>query len=190
MSVVSIQQEPLADGQLVKQVAEGHLPSLGTLFDRYHLPLRRFLSRLQVAPADLDDLVQQTFLQVPRASLRFQTDRSAKGWLFGLAAIVVKRHRRSIGRLGRKIAALAREPQVAAPRTPAELVGEEQSVEQARRALARLSAKKRDVFVMVALEQLPGETVAAALGIPVGTVWTRLHHARRELRAMLAEDGS
>jgi RNA polymerase sigma-70 factor (ECF subfamily) len=43
---------------------------------------------------------------------------------------------------------------------------------------------------MVVIERLPGEAVAQALGIPVGTVWTRLHHARRELRALLGEDES
>jgi RNA polymerase sigma-70 factor (ECF subfamily) len=62
------------------------------------------------------------------------------------------------------------------------------SVEGARaqRALSRLSAKKREVFVLVALEGMSGAEVANALHIPVATVWTRLHHARLELRAALA----
>ena len=58
----------------------------------------------------------------------------------------------------------------------------------AANALAELSAKKREVFVMVALEGVPPEAAAEALGIPIRTVWTRLHHARRELRARLEED--
>jgi len=41
---------------------------------------------------------------------------------------------------------------------------------------------------MVVLERLPGEAVAQALGIPEGTVWTRLHHARRELQALIREE--
>jgi RNA polymerase sigma factor (sigma-70 family) len=187
--VVSVNQNAANDDDLLSQVAAGHLDGLGVLFDRYNQPLRRFLSRLQVPVGDLDDLVQLTFLQVPRAAARFEPERSVKAWLFGLATVVVKRHRRTIARFARKISALAREPAGKAPPTPVDLVGEEQSVRQARQALADLSGKKREVFVMVVLEQLPGETVARMLGIPVGTVWTRLHHARRELRALLGEEG-
>jgi RNA polymerase sigma factor (sigma-70 family) len=187
VSVVGIHQLSVTDEDLVVQVAQGRLESLGLLFDRYHVPLRRFLARLQVPSADLDDLIQLTFLQVPRAASRFDPERSVKGWLFGLATVVVKRHRRSLGRLARKIAALAKEPGRASPPTPADLVAEDQSVRHATRALASLSKKKREVFVMVVMENLSGEAVAQALGIPVGTVWTRLHHARRDLQRLLAE---
>ena len=188
MRTVSILQSPADDEELVHQVAQGHLDSLGVLFDRYHQPLRTFLARLQVPAGDLDDLVQSTFLQLPRAAARFERGRSVKGWLFGLATIVVKRHRRTLSRLARKVSALSREPQTRGPRTPADLVAEEESARRARQALADLSRKKREVFVMVVLEKLSGETVAQSLGIPVGTVWTRLHHARRELRQLLGED--
>jgi RNA polymerase sigma-70 factor (ECF subfamily) len=183
---VGIQHANVADAELIRNIADGRLDSLGQLFDRYHLPVRRFLARLQVAASDLDDLAQMTFLQVPRASLRFDAARSAKAWLFGLATIVVKRHRRSLGRLARKIAALAKEPERRGPATPAELVADSEAGRSAQRALAALSPKKREVFVMVVMEELPGEVVAQTLGIPVGTVWTRLHHARRDLREMLA----
>jgi len=185
---VSIVQSPSEDEDLVHQIAEGHLDSLGVLFDRYHQPLRRFLSRLQVPASDLDDLVQLTFLQLPRAAARFERGRSVKGWLFGLGTVVVKRHRRTLARIARKVSAFSREPSVKGPRTPADLVAEEESARRAQKALANLSRKKREVFVMVVLETLSGDAVAQALGIPVGTVWTRLHHARRELRELLGEE--
>ena len=188
MRAVSIVQSPADDEELVRQVAGGQLDSLGVLFDRYHRPLRRFLSRLHVPPDDLDDLVQSTFLQLPRAATRFERGRSVKVWLFGLATVMVKRHRRALARLARKVSALSREPAVKPPRTPADLVVEEESARRAQKALADLSRKKREVFVMVVLEKLSGEAVAQALGIPVGTVWTRLHHARKELRELLGED--
>jgi RNA polymerase sigma factor (sigma-70 family) len=182
--IVGIQHAPADDAELIRNIAEGRLASLGDLFDRYHLPVRRFLARLQVVASDLDDLVQLTFMQVPGAARRFDPARSAKAWIFGLAMIVVKRHRRSLGRFARKLAALAKEPERRGPPTPAELVVDEESGRRAQRALAKLSPKKREVFVMVVMEQLPGEAVAQTLGIPVGAVWTRLHHARRELREL------
>jgi RNA polymerase sigma factor (sigma-70 family) len=188
VNVVSIRQIAAADEDLVRQVAQGQLDSLGLLFDRYHAPVRRFLSRLQVPSSDLDDLVQLTFMQVPRAALRFEAERPVRAWMFGLATMVVRRHRRTIARLARKVAALAREPSRKSPPTPAELMGDEETVSRAREALASLSKKKREVFVMVVLERLSGEEVARALEIPVGTVWTRLHHARRELRELMGEE--
>lgn len=185
MRIVGIQHASTSDAELIRNIADGRLDSLGQLFDRHHLTVRRFLARLQVPAGDLDDLVQLTFLQLPRASQRFDPTRPVKAWLLGLATIVVKRHRRSLGRLARKIAALAREPERRGPATPAELAADSEAGRCAQRALASLSPKKREVFVMVVMEELPGESVAQTLGIPVGTVWTRLHHARRELRQLL-----
>jgi RNA polymerase sigma-70 factor (ECF subfamily) len=56
-------------------------------------------------------------------------------------------------------------------------------------ALEGLSEEKRLVFLMVEREGLSGAEVAAALGIPVKTVWTRLHYARSEIRAALVAKG-
>lgn len=190
MRIVGAQYASTTDAELIRSVAEGRLEALGQLFDRYHLPVRRFLARMQTSPGDLDDLVQVTFLDVPRAAVHFDPNRSAKAWLIGLAAIVVKRHRRTLRRIARRITALAKEPPRLGPPTPAELVAEVESGRRARKALAALAPKKREVFVMVVLEQLSGEEVAQSLGIPVGTVWTRLHHARRELRERLRAQGS
>jgi RNA polymerase sigma-70 factor (ECF subfamily) len=58
---------------------------------------------------------------------------------------------------------------------------------RAERALDALSVKKREAFVLVALEGLTGEEAAIAMNVPVATVWTRLHHARRDLRDALEE---
>jgi RNA polymerase sigma-70 factor (ECF subfamily) len=105
----------------------------------------------------------------------------------GIAAIHVRRHRRSVARLLRAAAAHvfeARRPDV---RTSDDLYESEESQARFRKALEKLSDKKREVFVMVAMEGASGDEAAAAFGIPVATVWTRLHHARKDIRASLAE---
>src|SRR4029077_7511696 len=79
--IVGAQYASTNDAELIRSVAEGRLEGLGQLFDRYHLPVRRFLARMQMAPGDLDDLVQVTFLDVPRAAAHFDPSRSAKAWL-------------------------------------------------------------------------------------------------------------
>jgi RNA polymerase sigma-70 factor (ECF subfamily) len=56
------------------------------------------------------------------------------------------------------------------------------------RALGRLSTAKRSVVVLSEIEGFTCEEIAVMLRIPIGTVWTRLHHARKELRAIHTED--
>jgi RNA polymerase sigma-70 factor (ECF subfamily) len=177
-----------SDDELLASLRAEDLSSLGVFFDRYALDVRRFIARLGVAPGDVDDLTQTTFLIVVDVASRYRGTQTARSWLFGLAVNAVRQHRRMSARVARKLAAWSREPHpVDIHPLPESLERREESA-RAARALARLSAKKREVFVMVAMEGLAAETTAEALGIPVGTVWTRLHHARRELRAHLARE--
>jgi RNA polymerase sigma-70 factor (ECF subfamily) len=176
-----------ADGDLLAAVANGNLEALGELFERHEPEVRRYVGRLGVAPSDVDDLVQATFLEVVRAAARFDPRHAARSWLFGIATVMVRRHRRSVGRAMARIAAWAGtwrgEPQP----TPAELLESDEATRLIERAFERLSPKKREVLVLVTLEGLSGEEAARALRIPMNTVWTRLHHARIELRAALGE---
>ena len=188
MTAVAQAQREEADAQLLHRVTLGDLGGLGVLFDRYHGDVLRYVGRLGVSPGDADDLVQLTFLDVMRAAQSFDGRSSARAWLFGLATMVVRRHRTSLGRLATRLLAWAREPQPESNESPVEQLARHQDAAHAHRALERLSAKKQEVFVLVVLENATGEEAARALGIPVATVWTRLHHARRELRQLLAED--
>jgi RNA polymerase sigma factor (sigma-70 family) len=175
-----------ADSELLASIAKGNLEALGALFDRYEPDVKRFVARLGANASDVDDLVQATFLDVVCAARRFDPELPVKGWLFGIAATLVRRERRSLARAAARLLrfaslATADEP---AP-TPAALLESDRELESFQRAFERLAPKKREVFALVVLEGMSGEDVAKALGIPVNTVWTRLHHARRELRAAL-----
>jgi RNA polymerase sigma-70 factor (ECF subfamily) len=188
VSPVGIARIHSVDAELIEAIAAGDLNGLGPLFDRYAADVSRLVARLGVHAADVDDLVQNTFLELPRAAARFEPGRSVRVWLFGIAVVMVRRHRRSLARLAAQLGVWAREPRQVSSESPSEKIEQAAGAARARRALDRLSPKKREVFVMVALEQIRGEEVARALGIPVATVWTRLHHARLELRAHLSED--
>jgi RNA polymerase sigma-70 factor (ECF subfamily) len=178
----AVDAKDVLDPDLIARIRDGESSALGLLFDRYDRDIRRLVSRLGVQPADVDDVVQATFLDVLAAAGRYDGRASAKGWLMGLAVIHVRRHRRSLSRLAARIAAWGREPR-SSPATPEESAATRERTERARRALDGLSEKKREVLVLVTVEGLSGEEVAGLLGIPVATVWTRLHHARRELQA-------
>ncbi|HKY39140.1 MAG TPA: RNA polymerase sigma factor [Polyangiaceae bacterium] len=181
LAVVSI-----PDSELMANVADGDLQSLGQLFDRYEPHVKRLVVRLGVAVGDADDVVQDTFLEVVRTASRFDRALPVKNWLLGLAVMLVRRRRRSLSRLAARLLQAARLPSPAPP-TPAVRLEHNQQLERLERAFAALSAKKREVFALVTLEGLSHEEVSRALDLPVATVRTRLHHARLELRASLDE---
>jgi RNA polymerase sigma-70 factor (ECF subfamily) len=180
--------DSLDDAELVVQVGKGDLESLGVLFDQHGHAVARFLSRMGVAPADVDDLVQTTFLQVLRAARRFERGIGVRGWLLGIAAMMAWRHRRSLVRLSNRIRLWAATTHGTGELTPDDALAERQIELRFARALQSMSAKKREAFVLVTLEGLSGEEAAMALGVPVNTIWTRLHHARRELRQVFDEE--
>jgi RNA polymerase sigma-70 factor (ECF subfamily) len=97
--------------------------------------------------------------------------------LIGIAAQLLRRRRRASGRLVEILASLKNTVQPA--RDPQPVLQARTDVE---RALGLLSEAKRVTLLMAEVEGLSCEEIAQALDVPIGTVWTRLHAARRELR--------
>jgi RNA polymerase sigma-70 factor (ECF subfamily) len=182
-------REELSDAQIIARIHDGDVGALGLLFDRHDRDVRRLIARLGVRAPDVDDLVQATFLEVLRAARSYDGRSDARPWLLGLAVTQVRRHRRSLSRLAARAASWALQPRKT-PTTPEESATTSELAARAQRALARMSAKKREVVVLVTIEGLSGEQAAELLGIPVATVWTRLHHARRELNEAVFEEVS
>jgi RNA polymerase sigma factor (sigma-70 family) len=182
-----------SDAELLVAVAAGDLRALGELFDRHQPALRRYLSRMGIPRADVDDLVQATFLEITRAAPSFDPSHAGRSWIFGVASIMLRRHRRFLHRAAAHIRAAARirswlTPEPEAESTPSELFERAETEKRFARAFAALSEKKREAFVLVTLEGLSGEEAAQALGVPVNTIWTRLHHARLALSAAIEEE--
>lgn len=180
-------QSQRSDAELVERVAAGELDALGLLFDRHEGGVRRFFLRMGISASDVDDLMQATFLELLRAAPRFRADMSVKSWLFGLSSIMARRHRRSLARAATRLLGWASGARFESPPTPVDELAREQDLRRFQAAFEQLAPKKREVFTLVVLEGLSGEEAAGALGVPVNTVWTRLHHARRELRSALEE---
>ena len=176
------------DAPLMAATAAGDLGALGRLYDRHHADLRHFAERASPGGRDADDLVHEVFLTLPRAAKSFDGRPNAKPFLIGIAAQLLRRRSRSFARLTEALRRFRLEWSPS-PTTPEEaLTGSEERARFAR-ALDALSEEKRLVFLLVESEGMRGEDVAAALSIPVATVWTRLHYARRELRARLGKAG-
>jgi RNA polymerase sigma factor (sigma-70 family) len=176
-----------ADADLVRSLVGGDLRALGLLFDRFEPDVKRLVGRMNVPAADVDDLVQLVFLDCARSAANYDDRWPVRSWLFGIALMVLRRHRRSVAQIAARVGRWARENDSIPPARPDDLAENRELAHVADRALSQLTQKKREVFAMVVLEGMAGEDVAKVLGIPVATVWTRLHHARRELRDALKE---
>jgi RNA polymerase sigma-70 factor (ECF subfamily) len=174
-----------ADHELIVAVANGDLEALGDLFERFEPTLRRYLGRLGATTTDADDLIQATFLEVVGAAGRFDPAYPARNWLLGIATLLLRRDRRSLRRRAAYLAAWGNRLRGKLPDTPHEVLEGDITLKRLARALTDLPLAKREVFVLVKFEGLSGEEVAHTLGIPVRTVWTRLHHARLKLRDAL-----
>jgi len=176
--------EAPSDAALLEAIAQGDLGPLGALFDRHHEPLRQFLLRAAPNAADVDDLVQETFLTIARIAASFDGRASALPFLIGVAVQLLRRKKRTFSRLRALYDSFAAAP-TAPSRSPEERLHEAEEEELLRRAIARLSEDRRLVLVMVEYNGMSGVEVAKILGTPVGTVWRRLHEARAELRSAL-----
>jgi RNA polymerase sigma-70 factor (ECF subfamily) len=175
---------PNSDPEILRQLAGGELGALGDLYERYHDVVRRFLARATGDAEDVDDLVHATFLGAAQSAGRYDGRPSCRPWLMGIAAQLLRRRRQTFGRFMAVLASL---------RGVRAATADPRLVMQARtdldRALAGISEAKRVTIVMAEVEGLSCAEIAAALQIPVGTVWTRLHAARGELRRALEEGG-
>jgi RNA polymerase sigma-70 factor, ECF subfamily len=173
------------DSALVFACGRGELEALGILFERHRVAVYRFLSRLAGTDAqDLDDLVQTTFIEVQKSAKSFKGNAAVRSWILGISANVVKHHVRSDSR--RKAALrVYREVPRADSATPHDYLERGDLVDRLAEAVEGLSYKNRVAFALCDLEGLGREEAAKSLGIRVGTLWRRLHDARKQLKAAL-----
>lgn len=173
----------LSDEALVAACATGDRAAHGILFERHVDAVHRFLGRMRHTDAgEVDDLVQASFVEAFRSAARFRGG-NVRAWLFGIAVNVSRGYVRREIRRKRAIESAA---ELGAPSSvPAPDPEHRQLIARLPIALAALPHDLRAVFVLVDLEQQRGSDAAAALGIPEGTLWRRLHRARCALRAAL-----
>ena len=168
-----------AEETLLARCRSGDQRAIRTLYDQYARPVMQWARRLGVAPDEVEDVTQEVFSTAFREIHRVQPG-ALSAWLFRLVSNRVHdRHRRR--RVRETFARLFGPTEEAVATDDPERALHQQDAEtRVRGVLARMSQKKRDVFVLFELEGLPGDEIALKLGVPVATVWTRLHHARRD----------
>jgi RNA polymerase sigma-70 factor (ECF subfamily) len=170
--------EDLTDAGLVAACATGDRAARSLLFERHVDAVHRFVARMRSSDADaVDDLVQQTFLAAFQAAAKFRGEH-ARGWLYGIAANIVRNYARREIRRKRALTVVAEIAPVQSLADPAVLA-------RLPDAIAGLPHDLRAAFVLVDLEGEKGCDAAEALAVPEGTLWRRVFHARRALREAL-----
>lgn len=152
----------------------------GELFRQHASFVANFLVRLGVQRSELDDVVQDVFMIAHRRGGYLPGPARPTTWLANIALRVNANRRRSQrrSRVNADMAPIERavEPSASATQT----VEARQSLDRVQTALNTMDEDKRAIFILFELDEEPCDAIAAALDIPVGTVYSRLHAARKQ----------
>jgi RNA polymerase sigma-70 factor (ECF subfamily) len=167
--------------------APSRTPTASSLYEAHGEFVWKSLYRLGVAERDLEDMVQEVFVVVHRRLDSFDGSSKATTWLFGISMRVASTYRRSAYHR-REIAVdpTDRDDRVDEAASPEETASLAQARARLDAVLDRMDLEKRAVFVMFEIEQMPCAEIATLLDVPVGTVYSRLHAARKSFEAELA----
>ena len=161
--------------------------AFGQIFDRHAATIHRYLAR-RVGRLLADDLTAETFLIAFRNRGKYDISQAdCRPWLYGIAANLLRGHQRAEVRLYRALARTGVDPVYDSSADSDARVAAADDVRALAGVLAKLPAGERDVLTLIAQAQLSYPEAARALDIPVGTVRSRLHSARKRIRSALPE---
>ncbi len=181
------------DHRLISDCLAGNTAAFGELVTRYQDRLYNTVFRLVSQPEDARDVVQDAFLNAYQSLATFKGDSLFFTWLYRIAintAISMKRKQRTVLQLTSGLeSGTVNEPadpsEATQPGRALEMAEDERRIQQ---ALSRLSPEHRTVLVLKDMEGRKYEDMAELLEVPIGTIRSRLHRARLELRDMLLKD--
>jgi RNA polymerase sigma factor (sigma-70 family) len=182
-----------ADTDLWRQAAAGDHEAFGQLFDRHASAVYGYLFRRTADWSVAEDLTAAVFLQAWRKRSRVSFDGdSVLPWLLGVARLLLRNTVRARTRYQAALSRAGAEPLIttAGLGDPAELVtarlDSERQMAELRRAIGRLPRQQRETIELCVFAGLDQQAAAIALGVPVGTVKSRLHRARQHLARQLS----
>ncbi len=181
---------PQADEALLRRVAGGDPDALTALYRRYADQLFGYLARLAPDRMIAEEILQDTLLAVWRSADNFAGRSSVRTWLFGVARRQAYNRLRTLREPMVDLARLP-EPESVEP-GPEELVLARLEAGRVADGLRQLAPAHREVLLLALSAELAHAEIAEVIGVPVGTVKSRLHHARAALARLLAvpEEGA
>ncbi len=178
----------LTDSQLVLAYKEGQVEAFNLLVSRFRQELYHFLVRFLSDRAAAEDVFQEAFLQVHLSIETFDTDRRFKPWLFTIAAnkardYLRRRSQRSAAQLSAPVGGDSDSQREfldllqAEISLPGEVTEQAETQELVRDVVTELPDHLREILILAYFHQFPYKDIADMLGIPLGTVKSRLHAA-------------
>jgi RNA polymerase sigma-70 factor (ECF subfamily) len=181
--------EPIAEGEeVVAALAAGNEAALRRVYREHHAAIRVFARRLVGEPAAAEDLVQEVFVRLPRASRRCRGG-SLRAFLLAMTINHARHFVRAAARRRAAADRLAREMEGRGVYHPEDGVERQQTAAALVRALDTLPFDQRLAFVLCEVEERTSADAAALAGTSDGTLRARLHHAKRKLRIALVAQG-
>jgi RNA polymerase sigma-70 factor (ECF subfamily) len=177
------------DAALIDQTLAGQTAAFGHLVERYQDRLYNTVLHAAGNAEDAKDVVQEAFVQAFLKLDTFQHASAFYTWLYRIAFNVAATHRRrrhATFSIDRGQAGDGREP-VDVHEGPTARLDRDERCRQVRQAIGELSDEHRAILVLREIEGFTYETIAEILDLPVGTVRSRLHRARLQLRGELKE---
>ena len=194
---IDIRESPHNDPDLaiVQACLQGDPHGFKKLYQRHHHKVRSTLYQL-CGSDGLDDLVQDVFLRAWKGLAKFRQSAQFSTWLYRIAFNVASDRRKSLAKMrSRNISVEDDQLENLADDVIARESDQQPSLTQMhyqdlmQRGLAKLSEDHRAVLVLHDLEELPQKDIAEILSIPVGTVKSRLFHARSAIKKFLEAQG-
>ena len=178
--------EPAPDRAIAMACSGGDAKAVAELFERYQIPVTRYLSRL-TRDGDVEDLVQATFLQIARGKAKFDGRSSVRTWLFAIATNVMQQHFRNNARHRRLLWALSNVQVGSASNNLFEQIDARRSISYVRAAFESLSEKSRRAFLLCEVEGLSAREASEVLNASETAIWKRVSEVRKVLLSA-AED--
>lgn len=181
----------LDDRDLIAASLAGDSTSFGELVSRYQDRLFNSVLRLADGPEDAADVVQEAFLHAYQALRSFKGDSQFFTWLYRIAfntAITLKRKQKSAMRLHSGDPASFEPADPSDSNRPGHALEAAEDEHRVHEALQRLSPEHRSVLILKDMDDLKYEEMAEILQVPIGTIRSRLHRARLELKDLLERE--
>jgi RNA polymerase sigma-70 factor (ECF subfamily) len=177
-----------SDEELIRRIANGDRLAMHTLFARHHVRVYRFILHLVRNAATAEELVSDVFFDVWRQAGKFEGRSAVSTWLLGIArykALSALRRRPREEELDDATAEQMEDPSD----SPATVLLNKSRGDLLRQCLAGLSVEHREVIDLVYYHEKSVQEVSDIIGIPEGTVKTRMFHARKNLAELLKAQG-
>ncbi|HEY4162034.1 MAG TPA: sigma-70 family RNA polymerase sigma factor [Dongiaceae bacterium] len=176
-----------SDTVLLQRVAKGDRTAFAELYRRLQRPLFGYLMKLVREREMVEDVLNETLMEVWRQAARFEGRSSVNTWVFSIA------HHRAVSRLRRKRETSLDEETAAAIEDQAPTPDQNAVASDMSRILGdlmkRLSAEHREILNLAYYQEFSVQEIADALDLPANTVKTRMFYARQRLKVLLQKSG-